>query len=56
MAALTEELKIRIEAETKAALERQAQADDRTPAAIARRFIREGLIRAGQLEEAVARD
>jgi len=55
MAGLTAEIKVRIEEETRAALERLAARDDRTPASIARRAIRELLIREGELEEAIRR-
>lgn len=55
MSGLDAELKIRLEQATKTALEQLAGRTDRTPAAIARRAIRELLIREGELEEAVTR-
>lgn len=55
MAGLDAEIKVRLEQEAKDALERLAAVEDRKPMAIARRLIREGLVRAGELEEAVNR-
>lgn len=52
---LTEQVKVRIEPELKAGLEREAMSAERTPAAIARRAIREYLIRKGQLAEGYPR-
>lgn len=55
MAALTEQVAVRLDAEALAALERLAEKEDRKPAAVARRFIRDGLIAAGELAAAVTR-
>lgn len=49
MAALDAELKIRLEAELKRLVEEKAGREDRSANAIARRYIREGLIREGLL-------
>lgn len=56
MATLDAELKVRLEAALKRLLEVKAGRDDRTPAAIARRYIREGLERDGLLSPVVHRD
>lgn len=55
MAGLDAEIKVRLEQEAKAAIERMAEREERTPAAVARRLLREGLVRAGELEAAVSR-
>lgn len=49
VAALDAELKIRLEAELKRLVEEKAGREDRSANAIARRYIREGLIRDGLL-------
>lgn len=55
MADLNAEVKIRVEEEIREALERIAAREDRKPAAIARRLLREGLVAAGELEAAASR-
>jgi predicted transcriptional regulator len=55
MAALRGTLTIRLEDDVKAALERKAKAEDRTPSAIVRLLIRDGLQRDGLLAEAASR-
>lgn len=45
MSGLTAELKVRLEQDTKTALEEQAARIDRKPAELARRYIRDGLER-----------
>lgn len=55
MAGLDAEIKVRLEQETKEALDRVARREERTPAAIARRAIRELLVAEGELEAAINR-
>ena len=55
MGTLTAELKVRVDPADKAELEQRAERNDRTPAALVRRYIREGLERDRQAEE-VRRD
>lgn len=55
MGTLTAELKVRIEQADKDELEQRAERIDRKPAALVRRYIREGLERDRQAEE-VRRD
>lgn len=50
MAALSEVVKVRIDAEAKAELEARAGRIDRTPSELARRYIREGLEREGLVD------
>lgn len=56
MSRLDAEIKVRMEQELKAALERKAAEADRKPAAIVRRALREYLLREGYLAPVVHRD
>lgn len=55
MANLTELLKVRLDAETKAALDRLAAARQRRPSELARIAIRDYLVREGELDEEARR-
>jgi hypothetical protein len=50
MAALSETIRVRVEAETKAELEQRAASIDRKPGELARRYIRAGLERDGLVD------
>lgn len=54
-ASLTENIKTRVDAELKAAIERQAAKEGREPAQLIRNTLRDAMVAAGQLEAAVTR-
>lgn len=56
MSRLDAEIKVRMEPELKAALERKAFESDRKPAAIVRRALRDYLLREGYLVASIERD
>jgi hypothetical protein len=56
MSRLTETLKVRIEPELLAALERQAQAEQRDLSQMVRVLLRSQMVLAGQIQAAASRD